>query len=50
MKYNIVRMEECEGRLVAVFDYEHDAIEHARLLTLKTGLYHLIEVVDGGKH
>jgi hypothetical protein len=49
-KYHIVRIENQEGRLVAVSDYLTDAIDMAEKLTFKTGVYHLVEVHDGGKH
>ena len=50
MTYNVSREKEGRWIVVASFNAMINALEFAKSETKHTGDYHLVEVVDGGKH
>ena len=50
MTYNVSKEKEGRWVVVASFTMMTAAIEFAKQETGHTGEYHLVEVVDGGKH
>jgi len=41
---------DCGWRIIAAFNIMSEAVKYAAEKTQETGEYHLVEVMDGGKH
>lgn len=50
IRYNVSVQKEGRYLLVATFTKQDSAIAFAAQETKLTGKYHLVEVIDGGKH